>query len=104
MTVQLSEWKEQAVKTGRLSIKELAQRAEVVEKLIPERAWREALLDSNILQQNGAASWQNVGNDTGSQSLARWMRDVWFAATKVYLAIVINGPFPQGEFGNNRPN
>lgn len=91
--VQLSEWKEYAESTGCLSVKELLRRAAAIEQLLSERAWREGLLDANQTEDGGTDS-----ESAEDQTAIRIMREIFFNAARVYLATVINGPFPRGMY------
>ncbi|WVQ87096.1 hypothetical protein IAS59_000817 [Cryptococcus gattii] len=85
--VALSEWRERVERMGCLSLKELLRRGTAIEKLLDERAWREAHLElPSILPINK----EGPGHD-----LRRIMSDVFYGAAKVLLASVINGPFPR---------
>ncbi|ODN82288.1 hypothetical protein L202_02568 [Cryptococcus amylolentus CBS 6039] len=84
--VALSEWKDRVEKLGCLSMKELLRRAEGIEKLMDERAWRESHLDRP--REKGKATAK-------ADEMRRVMSDVFFGAAKVLLASVINGPFPR---------
>jgi hypothetical protein len=88
--VQLSEWKEYAESTGCLSVKELLRRAAVIEHLLQERAWREGLLDNST--EDGISDVESPENQTA----IRIMREIFFNTARVYLATVVNGPFPRG--------
>jgi hypothetical protein len=95
--VQLSEWKEYAESTGCLSVKELLRRAAAIEQLLSERAWREGLLDANQTEDGGTDS-----ESVEDQTAIRIMREIFFNAARVYLATVINGPFPRGKFSSHQ--
>ena len=73
---------------------ELVTRATQIEKLLEERAWRESLLDAGK-----SARIEVEGEDEGddeSKGMVRIMSDIFYAAAKVFLATVVNGPFPRG--------
>ncbi|ODN85250.1 hypothetical protein L198_07573 [Cryptococcus wingfieldii CBS 7118] len=84
--VALVEWKDRVEKLGCLSMKELLRRAEGIEKLMDERAWRESHLDRPRKKRRGEGK---------ADEMRRVMSDVFFGAAKVLLASVINGPFPR---------
>lgn len=92
-TVQLSEWKEYAESTGCLSVRELLRRAATIETLLQERSWREGLLDAN----GGVVDDGSLGESPENQSAIRVMREIFYGAARLYLATVINGPYPRGE-------
>jgi hypothetical protein len=92
-TVQLSEWKEYAESTGCLSVRELLRRAATIETLLQERSWREGLLDAN----GGVVDDGSSGESPENQSAIRVMREIFYGAARLYLATVINGPYPRGE-------
>jgi hypothetical protein len=96
-TVQLSEWKEYAESTGCLSVRELLRRAAFIETLLQERNWREGLLDGS----NESESFSNESPE--NQSAIRVMREIFYGAAKLYLATVINGPFPRGKSPSKFP-
>lgn len=89
-TVQLSEWKEYAESTGCLSVRELLRRAAIIETLLQERSWREGLLDTGTDDGSSSETPEN-------QSAIRVMREIFYGAAKLYLATVINGPYPRGQ-------
>ncbi|WVQ76045.1 hypothetical protein IAR50_005681 [Cryptococcus sp. DSM 104548] len=82
----LEEWKENNIKAGCLSYIELVDRAARIRQLLDERAWREDLL--RMPEQGGGQK----GKDDRLRSV---LRDIFFGAAKVLLAVVINGPFPR---------
>ena len=92
-TVQLSEWKEYAESTGCLSVRELLRRAATIETLLQERSWREGLLDAN----GGVVDDGLSGESPENQSAIRVMREIFYGAARLYLATVINGPYPRGQ-------
>jgi len=92
-TVQLSEWKEYAESTGCLSVRELLRRAATIETLLQERSWREGLLDAN----GGIVDDGLSGESPENQSAIRVMREIFYGAARLYLATVINGPYPRGR-------
>jgi len=98
-TVQLSEWKEYAESTGCLSIRELLRRAATIETLISERSWREGLLDGNGNGTDDGISSESPEN----QSAIRIMREIFYGAARLYLATVINGPYPRGQLLPSHP-
>lgn len=85
--VALSEWRERVERMGCLSLKELLRRGAAIEKLLDERAWREAHLER--------PSSPPLNREGPSDDLRRVMSDVFYGAAKVLLASVINGPFPR---------
>ena len=87
--VALSEWRERVERMGCLSLKELLRRGAAIEKLLDERAWREAHLER--------PSSPPLNREGPSDDLRRVMSDVFYGAAKVLLASVINGPFPRGK-------
>ncbi|WVQ76103.1 hypothetical protein IAR50_005743 [Cryptococcus sp. DSM 104548] len=111
--VALADWKDRVEKLGCLSMKELLRRAEGIEKLMDERAWRESHLDRptsaspRSTRPGGFGSTWGTGVGVGdgekgagtskgkADEMRRAMSDVFFGAAKVLLASVINGPFPR---------
>ncbi|ODN94346.1 hypothetical protein L198_05203 [Cryptococcus wingfieldii CBS 7118] len=82
----LEEWKENNVRAGCLSYIELVDRAGRIRQLLDERTWREDLL------QMPDQSRVKKGED---DRLGSVLRDIFFGAAKVLLAVAINGPFPR---------
>ncbi|ODN82201.1 OPT family small oligopeptide transporter [Cryptococcus amylolentus CBS 6039] len=82
----LEEWKENNLRAGCLSYIELVDRAGQIRQLLDERTWREDLL------QMPDQSRGKKGEDDGLRSV---LRDIFFGAAKVLLAVAINGPFPR---------
>ena len=94
-TVALSEWKERAEEAGFFSIEQLKQRAAPIEKLLSERAWREAHFDEApvpILLPDGT-----IRTESEEEGKMRVMSDVFYGAANLFLASVIHGPYPRGE-------
>ena len=94
-TIQLSEWKAHAQKAECLSLRELLQRAAVIEQLLGERTWRESLLDDTAHLSTVTSDKPSSAKD--ETSTLRLISDVFFAATQVLLAAVVNGAFPKGQ-------
>jgi len=93
--VALSEWKERAEEAGCLDPQQLLLRAAPIEKLLGERAWREAHFDEApvpILLPDGSYRTESV-----EEGKMRVMSDVFFGASTLFLASVIHGPFPRGK-------
>ncbi|WVQ83381.1 hypothetical protein IAT38_005522 [Cryptococcus sp. DSM 104549] len=96
--VALSEWRERAEKQGCLSFRELMRRAQSIEQLLDERAWRESHLDRpNTVPhlERPRPIPESVVGQAPSDDLRRAMSDVFFGSAKVLLATVINGPYPR---------
>jgi hypothetical protein len=91
-TTALSEWRDRAEEMGSLSQRALVKRGEAIEKLLSERSWRNSGDMMATIEQLGADGTAIPDERTKT----RLMAEVYFAAAKVYLYTVINGPFPKG--------
>lgn len=80
---------------GCLSQKTLVKRGEAIEKLLSERAWRNgnaSEISATIEEIEGETI-----NTPDEWTKANLMAEVYYAAAQVYLATVVNGPFPKGK-------
>lgn len=77
--IELGEWKDTAQSVGRLSMRDLMERTNSIERLLAQRRWRERhLFDS----------------DDVPTAQRRAVSDVFFHSARVLLATTLNGPFP----------
>jgi len=94
-TTALSEWRDRAEEAGALSQRSLVRRGEAIEKLLSERSWRNSHSNDLIASIEGL---DGKGHGTPDEwTKTHLMAEVFFNAAKVYLATVVNGPFPKGE-------
>lgn len=94
-TTALSEWRDRAEEAGVLSQRSLVRRGDAIEKLLSERSWRTSHssdLIASIEELDGKAH-----GTPEEWTKTHLMAEVFFGAAKVYLATVVNGPFPKGE-------
>jgi len=81
-TIALSEWKDKALEMGRLSIRELMERATAIELLLAQRRWRER----HLFDSNDPLTLQR-----------REFSNIFFHSARVLLAVTVNGCYPEGE-------
>ena len=94
-TTALSEWRDRAEEAGALSQRSLVRRGEAIEKLLSERSWRNSHSNDLIASIEGL---DGQGHGTPDEwTKTHLMAEVFYNAAKVYLATVVNGPFPKGE-------
>ncbi|WWC64341.1 uncharacterized protein I303_106951 [Kwoniella dejecticola CBS 10117] len=78
-TIGLSEWKEKAIRSGNLSHRGLVERADLVERLLEERKWRE----DHLFEPNDPSTVQRMA-----------MSNVFHHGVRVLLATVVDGCHP----------
>lgn len=91
----MSEWRDRAEEAGYSDPQALSRRAAPIEKLLNERAWREAHFDESpvpVLLPDGS-----LRRESEEEGKMRVMSDVFFGAATLFLASVIHGPFPRGK-------
>lgn len=89
-------------RAGCLSIKELIERASVVEKLLDERAFREFTLDQSasidaVDNCDTTAALDSLNKGMDDRRVVRAMSDIFYSAARVLLASVVHGPWPKGK-------
>lgn len=94
----MAEWRELAESAGCLSIKELVQRADTIEKRLAERSWGFGISGQAGAFFEGQAESEKdeYSTEPHDSNTITVMREIFFAGAKVYLALVVNGPYPKG--------
>lgn len=81
-----------------MSQRELLQRAAPIEKLLSERNWRNertATLSATIEEIDEATT--GLAISASDKTKTRLMSNINYAAAKVFLGTIVNGPYPKGE-------
>ena len=94
-TTALSEWRDRAEETGTLSQRTLVRRADVIERLLSERSWRSSQSNDLTISIETIGAEATATPDEWTKTCL--MAEVFYTAAKVYLSIVVNGPYPKGE-------